>query len=198
MLIALHKPFGVLCQFSEGSRGPGSGTGSATTLAHYVQTPDVYPAGRLDKNSEGLLLLTDNGQLQHRISHPKTKTPKEYWVQLEGQPTQEFAKTLCDGADLADGFAAAHQARLLDQPNDLQKIRAFGPHPGKLPEHRAENSRWFSVTMVSGKNRIVRRLCAALGYPVLRLVRVRIGEIRLGDLAAGESRTEQWSPTRGT
>ena len=186
MLIALHKPFGVMCQFSDrtGSGGP--------TLADYISSPDVYPAGRLDKNSEGLLLLTDDGALQHEISHPQAKTAKEYWVQLEGKPESQFAQDLCRGTVLADGKIAADAATALSDASRKHQIALLGPHPGQLPEHRAENSSWYSVTLSSGRNRIVRRLCAAMGHPVLRLVRVRIGPIELGKLRAGESHPEQW------
>ena len=190
MLIALHKPFGVISQFSDR-------TGSAgVTLSDFVSIPGVYPAGRLDKNSEGLLLLTDNGALQHKISHPSKATDKEYWVQLEGKlgdkSGNEFAGKLCRGLDLADGFIAATSALPLHTPEQQDAITALGPHPGRLAEHRNQNSTWFTVTLTSGKNRIVRRFCAALGHPVLRLVRTRIGNIKLGTLAAGESRHEEW------
>jgi len=186
MLIALHKPFGVLCQFSDSSNSPGP------TLADYVSTPGVYPAGRLDKNSEGLLLLTNDGVLQHEISHPQAKTEKEYWVQLEGKPGNAFAQDLCLGTVLADGKIAAEAATPLYGESHRGRIARLGPHPGQLPEHRVQNSSWYSLTLSSGRNRIVRRLCAAMGHPVLRLVRIRIGTIELGNLLAGESRAEDW------
>jgi len=186
MLIALHKPFGVLCQFSDGADPEGS------TLANFISLPDVYPAGRLDKNSEGLLLLTDDGALQHLISHPDAKTDKEYWVQLEGKPGPALAEGLCRGTILADGRIAADAATLITDRFRTDKISALGPHPGQLPDHRALNSSWFSITLSSGRNRIVRRLCAALGHPVLRLVRMRIGSIELDELGPGESRPESW------
>jgi len=186
MLIALHKPFGVLCQFSDHAGTAGS------TLADYLSTPDVYPAGRLDKNSEGLLLLTDNGALQHQISDPQAKRQKEYWVQLEGQPDSAFAQTVCQETKLADGTIAAAAAAALSSASQQDQIARFGPHPGQLAEHRAQNSTWFSITLTSGRNRIVRRLCAALGHPVLRLVRVRIGAIELEQLLPGESREVDW------
>jgi len=194
VLIALHKPFGVLCQFSATSAAPGP------TLADYVTQPDVYPAGRLDRNSEGLLLLTDEGQLQAQISHPKTLTAKEYWVQLEkpvgGQftavLTAELCERLCTGITLKDGHAVATDAWPLDDPTSEARISRLGAHPGNLPQHREHSARWFALTLTSGKNRIVRRLCAGLGHPVLRLVRTRIGRIELGTLQAGESRPERW------
>lgn len=194
MLIALHKPFGVLCQFSDSTTAPGK------TLADFINQPDVYPAGRLDRNSEGLLLLTDNGRLQHQISHPHAKTTKEYWVQLEKPVGGQFDATLClrlaeslrTGIELADGHAAAVTARPLTTPDDLRRVTDFGPHPGNLPEYRAKSSRWFALTLTSGRNRIVRRLCAGLGHPVLRLIRTAIGSIELGALKAGESREAQW------
>ena len=196
MLIALHKPFGVLCQFS----APAATAGQ--TLADYISRSGVYPAGRLDKNSEGLLLLTDNGALQHQISHPKTQTSKEYWVQLEKSPGTEFDEeqrkklcaALCAGLQLSDGHAAAVSARALGTSEPTAHIADFGPHPGNLPEHRNSNSRWFALTLTSGRNRIVRRLCAGLGHPVLRLIRTRIGGIELGDLKAGQCRDVDWRP----
>lgn len=199
MLIALHKPYGVLCQFSASDAAPGE------TLADYISHPDVYPAGRLDRHSEGLLLLTDNGRLQERISHPKTKTSKEYWVQLEkpagGEFTDELALSLCtrlqDGAVLKDGHAAAVDAWALNQPSSLERIASFGAHPGNLPAHRDLRARWFALTLTSGRNRIVRRLCANLGHPVLRLVRTRIGSVELGQLKAGESRETHWDSAHG-
>ena len=183
MLIAFNKPFGVLCQFS----------GPAPNLAAHIALPNVYPAGRLDKASEGLLLLTDDGALQHRIAHPKSETSKVYWVQLEGQPDADLISALCTGTTLKDGPARPKSARLLETTADQQAIARLGPHPGNLPEHRANNSLWCEIRMTSGRNRIVRRLCAALGYPVLRLVRVRIGAIALDDLVPGEYREVQWS-----
>ena len=194
MLIALHKPYGVICQFSSSSSSKAAGEAGdpEPTLADHVKIKDIYPAGRLDKNSEGLLLLTDDGELQHRISHPDSGTQKEYWVQLEGKPDAAFASTLCAGAKLADGHAAARKARPLDTAEDQAAIKRLGPHPGNLPEHRSHNSGWYAITLTSGRNRVVRRLCAALGHPVLRLVRIRIGAIELLGLAAGETRSETW------
>lgn len=184
MLIALYKPFGVLCQFS--------GDGSQRTLADCIPQPDVYPAGRLDRNSEGLLLLTDDGPLQHQISHPDSKTTKEYWVQLENRPGADFAQRLTAGVELADGHAAATSARLLTTPDEVLAVDQFGAHPGNLPQHRQQNSSWYALTLTSGRNRIVRRLCAALGHPVLRLVRTRIGGIELGTLRSGEWQEVTW------
>ncbi len=186
MLIALHKPFGVMCQFSKNTDS------TSPTLADYVCTSGVYPAGRLDKNSEGLVLLTDDGALQHKISHPKAKTDKEYWVQLEGKPSPQFVQKLCAGTVLSDGQITAKAATELSGKSHQDQISLLGPHPGQLPEHRERNSSWYSLTLNSGRNRIVRRLCAALGHPVLRLVRVRIGDIELGELLAGECREEEW------
>jgi len=194
VLIALHKPFGVLCQFSESSAAPGA------TLADYITLPNVYPAGRLDRNSEGLLLLTDDGRLQAQISEPRANTEKEYWVQLEKPVGAQFSDALADalchrlvtGVDLKDGPASANRTWPLSDPDSLAHIASFGPHPGTLAAHRDHSSRWFALTLSSGKNRIVRRLCAALGHPVLRLVRTRIGAVELGSLLAGESREETW------
>lgn len=113
-------------------------------------------------------------------------------MQLEKQPGAQLAQRLITGIALADGHAAALAARLLDAPADLHGIARLGPHPGNLPDHRQQNSSWYSLTLTSGRNRIVRRLCAALGHPVLRLVRTRIGELQLGQLEAGDWQEVNW------
>lgn len=177
-LFAFHKPFGVLSQFRDPDR---------PTLADYIDIPDIYPAGRLDANSEGLLLLTDQGVEQARISHPRYQTEKTYHVQLENVPAPGFSARLCAGCQLKDGSINAIRAQRLSRA-----LLDHGPHPGRLPEHRDRNSAWFELTIDSGRNRIVRRFCAALGHPVLRLIRTSIGAIELSDLAAGQLREEIW------
>ena len=177
-LYAFHKPFGVLSQFRDPQR---------PTLGDYIDIPNIYPAGRLDANSEGLLLLTDDGAQQARISHPRYHTQKTYQVQLDANPETGFSDRLRAGCDLKDGPMHALQARRLT----AEQIN-HGPHPGRLAEHRKNNSAWFELTIDSGRNRIVRRFCAALGHPVLRLVRTSIGEIELADLASGALREERW------
>jgi len=178
-LFAFHKPFGVLCQFRDPER---------PTLADYIDIPNIYPAGRLDANSEGLLLLTDQGAEQARISHPQFHTEKTYQVQLENIPEPGFSARLRKGCNLRDGAISALRARRLSAAT-----LAHGPHPGRLPEHRDRNSAWFELTLDSGRNRIVRRFCAALGHPVLRLIRTSVGSIELNGLGAGQLREETWS-----
>jgi 23S rRNA pseudouridine2457 synthase len=196
MLYAFHKPFGVLSQFTtptvpglSGICRPGTAATQAipiggTTLADFIDIPEIYPAGRLDQNSEGLLLLTDDGRLQQRISDPRAGSIKVYQVQLEGMPTHDWDQQIVSGTRLKDGAAHALWA------TPLGAAPRHGPHPGNLPAHRQANSVWFEIALRSGRNRIVRRLCAALGHPVLRLVRTRIGSIDLGELTPGSLRAE--------
>ena len=201
MLYAFHKPFGVLSQFTAptasgaisraSSERFSSGTAATratpfagTTLADFIDIPEIYPAGRLDQNSEGLLLLTDDGRLQQRISDPRAGSIKVYQVQLEGMPAHGWDQQVVAGIRLKDGAARALWA------TPLGSAPRHGPHPGNLPAHRQANSVWFEIALRSGRNRIVRRLCAALGHPVLRLVRIRIGSIDLDELTPGSLRVE--------
>ena len=152
------------------------------TLADYIDRPDYYPAGRLDFLSEGLLLLTDNGLLQHRISAPEKKLAKSYWVQVEGNPSPGALRELADGVMLRDGLTRPAQITALTQPPPLWQREP------PLPTHRETNSQWLEVTLHEGKNRQIRRMLASVGHPVLRLVRHRIGHWQLGDLQPGQSR----------
>jgi 23S rRNA pseudouridine2457 synthase len=176
MLIRFYKPFGVLCQFRSPDGRP--------TLANYIDLPRVHPAGRLDFDSEGLLLLTDDGPLQARISEPRYKLPKTYLVQVEAQPGEErireIAEQLCRGIPLRDGLARAVALRPIPPP--LLPTR----HP-EVTAHRAARSSWLEVVLTEGRNRQVRRMLAAVDMPVLRLVRIAIGPIDLAGLAPGES-----------
>lgn len=172
-LIAFNKPFGVLCQFT--------GEAGQATLADYVKVKNVYAAGRLDKDSEGLLLLTDNGRLQHTITDPKHKLPKTYWVQVEGVPNQQALKQLQQGVVLKDGKTRPAQARLMDEPEGLWT---------REPPIRQRNNdvlSWIELTIREGKNRQVRRMTAAVGHPTLRLIRAKIGDYSLDGLPCGES-----------
>jgi 23S rRNA pseudouridine2457 synthase len=175
MLIRLNKPYGVLCQFRDADGRP--------TLASLVDQPGVYPAGRLDFDSEGLLLLTDDGPLQARIAEPRHKLPKTYLVQVEARPDQtaflEAAARLRAGVPLRDGTARAVSARQIDPPD-------LPPRTPPVTPHRASRSSWVEVVLTEGRNRQVRRMLAAVGMPVLRLVRSRIGSIDLGGLRPGE------------
>lgn len=177
-LIRLYKPYGVLSQFRDPDR---------PTLADYLDRPGVYPAGRLDRDSEGLLLLTDDGALQARIAEPRFKLPKTYWVQVEAQPESrelaELAARLVQGVPLKDGLSRAESLRALPEPD-------LPPRPSPVVAHRQARSSWLEVVLTSGRNRQVRRMLAAVGLPVLRLHRAAIGPLDLRGLGPG-----QWSET---
>lgn len=172
-LILFHKPFDVLCQFTDGE--------GRRTLAEYIPVRNVYPAGRLDRDSEGLLLLTDDGVLQHRITDPRHKLAKTYIVQVEGDITPSALAVLRKGVVLKDGPTA---------PAKVKKIRDPGLPPRAPPvrERRQIPTSWIELTITEGRNRQVRRMTAATGFPTLRLVRTKIGQWHLGDLAPGEFR----------
>jgi len=173
-LILLNKPYGVLCQFtSEGGR---------SCLADYVDVPGVYPAGRLDADSEGLVLLTDDGALQQRISNPRHKLGKTYWVQVEGEPTDAAIAKLRRGPDLADGATLPCEARCISEPPGLW------PRVPPIRVRKAIPTTWLELGLKEGRNRQVRRMTAAVGYPTLRLVRAAIGPWRLDGLAPGRWR----------
>ena len=174
MLIALNKPFGVLCKFSP---APGR-----RTLADYVPVRGVYPAGRLDTDSEGLLLLTDDGALQARIANPRHKLAKVYWAQVEGAPTDAALAALRHGVDLGDFVTKPAGARLMDEPAGLWPRDPPIRYRAKIP------TAWLELTLREGKNRQVRRMTARVGFPTLRLVRAAIGPIGLADLRPGEWR----------
>ena len=173
-LIALNKPFGVICKFSP---EPGR-----RTLADYITIPDIYPAGRLDTDSEGLLLLTDDGALQARISSPRFKLPKVYWAQVEGIPNESAIGALCKGVDLGDFVTQPAGARLIDPPENLWTRDPPIRYRAKIP------TSWLELTLREGKNRQVRRMTARVGFPTLRLVRASIGNVSVHGLAPGESR----------
>lgn len=174
MLIALNKPYGVLSQFrSEGGK---------RTLADYVPVPRVRPAGRLDADSEGLLLLTDDGALQARIAHPRHKLEKVYWAQVEGVPTAEALARLETGVDLGDFVTRPAKVRAIDEPANLWPRDPPIRYRAKIP------TAWIELVLREGKNRQVRRMTARVGLPTLRLVRARIGGVALDGLAPGEWR----------
>jgi 23S rRNA pseudouridine2457 synthase len=185
-LLLLNKPYRVLSQFRDADGRP--------TLQDFIDTKGVYPAGRLDFDSEGLLLLTDDGRLQARIGQAESKTVKTYWVQVEGIPTEPQLVRLKNGVDLRDGPAQALCARLIDEPEALW---ARGPpirHRVSVPD------RWIEIGMSEGRNRQVRRMTAAVGLPTLRLIRYAVGPWSLGGLQPGESRSisndEAWKQIR--
>jgi 23S rRNA pseudouridine2457 synthase len=171
-LVAFNKPFGVICQFS--------GDGSRPTLKDFIDVPRVYPAGRLDTDSEGLLLLTDDGQLQARIAHPRNKLDKEYWVQVEGIPGPGALQSLIAGVDLGDFVSAPAKAAEMPEPP-----RLWARNP-PIRDRKSLPTSWIRLSIVEGKNRQVRRMTAAVGLPTLRLIRARIGPWGLGELMPGQ------------
>ncbi len=173
-LILLNKPYGVPCQFSGG--------GERATLAAFVPVPRVYPAGRLDADSEGLVLLTDDGRLQAAISHPRHALEKGYWAQVEGTAGQEALAALRRGVVLADGPTRPARARAIEEPAGLW------PRDPPIRHRRAIPTSWIEVGLREGRNRQVRRMTACVGLPTLRLVRFRVGPWELGDLAPGQWR----------
>lgn len=173
MLIALNKPYGVLCQFTDRSTVP------RRTLAEFGLPADIYPAGRLDFDSEGLLLLTDDGTLAHRLTDPRHKQPKTYWLQVEGEPSEQQLAALRSGVALNDGPTLPAQAQRIDPP-------LLWPRDPPVRFRKNLPDAWLQVTLREGRNRQLRRMSAAVGLPTLRLVRVAIGPWRLGALAPGE------------
>jgi 23S rRNA pseudouridine2457 synthase len=174
--LVFHKPYGVLTQFTDSSVPP------RPTLADYIRVPGVYAVGRLDLDSEGLLLLTSDGKLQHRLSDPKFDHPKTYWAQVEGTPGPEALEQLALGVRIQDYTTRPAAVRVLTEAPDL---------PPRDPPIRVRKSipdAWLEITLTEGRNRQVRRMTAAVGLPTLRLVRVAIGDWKLDGLKAGQWR----------
>ncbi|GBH29413.1 rRNA large subunit pseudouridine synthase E [Sphingobium xenophagum] len=175
-LILFNKPFNVLCQFTPEPNGP-----ERQTLKDYIDVPGVYPAGRLDTDSEGLLLLTDDGRLQARIADPRFKMPKTYLAQVEGEPDEAALDALRRGVTLKDGRTLPAEAERIDDP-------ALWPRDPPVRFRKTVADCWISLTIREGKNRQVRRMTAAVGHPTLRLVRWAIGEWNLEGVQPGEWR----------
>lgn len=179
-LILFNKPFQVLSQFTDQAReNPAE---KRATLADWISLPSIYPAGRLDYDSEGLLLLTDSGPLQHQIASPGNKMPKTYWVQVEGLVNESALRSLRQGVMLKDGQTRPALAEHLQAPN-------LWPRTPPVRHRETIPTSWVSLTITEGRNRQVRRMTAAAGFPTLRLVRYAVGEWTIDGIAPGAYRT---------
>lgn len=178
-LILFNKPFQVLCQFTD--EPADNGQRSRATLADWIRIPGIYPAGRLDYDSEGLLLLTSDGALQHRIASPEQKMPKTYWVQVEGSISQSALDQLAAGVTLKDGPTRPAKARIMAEPE-------LWPRTPPVRHRDTVPTSWLELTITEGRNRQVRRMTAAVGFPTLRLIRYRIGDWSLDGLEPGKYR----------
>jgi 23S rRNA pseudouridine2457 synthase len=173
--IIFHKPYGVLSQFTQESP-------KHITLKEYIDVPDVYAVGRLDWDSEGLLLLTNDGQLQHRLAHPRFGHQRTYWAQVERIPDLDAIYKLQSGVEIQDYRTRPAQVRLLlEEPSVVQRIPP-------IRFRKSIPTAWLEMTLTEGKNRQVRRMTAAVGFPTLRLIRISIGNIQLDDLSPGQWR----------
>lgn len=171
-LILFNKPFGVLSQFTDES--------GRETLADYIAIKNVYAAGRLDKDSEGLLLLTDNGVLQDKITHPQKKLSKHYWVQVEGEVSDEAIQKLQQGIALKDGVTCPAKVQRIEEPQGIW------PRNPPIRVRKVIPTQWLEIVVREGKNRQIRRMTAAVGHPTLRLIRFRIGSWQLDQLGVGK------------
>ncbi|OUS72370.1 pseudouridine synthase [Pseudoalteromonas sp. A601] len=170
-IVLFNKPFDVLCQFTDED--------NRKTLADFIDIKGVYAAGRLDRDSEGLLLLTNCGKLQNTLTAPHKRTSKTYWVQVEGEPTDEAIDALCKGVELKDGMTLPAKVERLHPPH-------LWPRTPAVRERKNIPTSWLSITLSEGKNRQVRRMTAHIGYPTLRLIRYRIGQYTLDNIKNGE------------
>jgi 23S rRNA pseudouridine2457 synthase len=173
-LVLFNKPFNTLCQFT--------GEAGDSTLSDYITIKNVYPAGRLDKDSEGLLLLTVDGQLQHQIANPKKKMSKTYWVQVEGAPTDDDLAALREGVEIQKYRTKPAKVKIIEEP-------AVWPRTPPIRERKNIPVTWLEISIKEGKNRQVRRMTAAVGFPTLRLIRAKIGPWTLSNLKPGEYTT---------
>ena len=174
-VILFNKPFNVLSQFTD--RGTQAST--RETLSNYIDVPHVYPAGRLDRDSEGLMVLTDNGKLQAQITNPGNETPKTYWAQVEGIPDEAAIEALQQGVELKDGLTRPAEVTAMPPPD-------LWPRTPPIRVRKTVPDRWLRITVREGRNRQVRRMTAHLGYPTLRLIRWQIGKWSLEGIAPGQ------------
>jgi len=177
-LILFNKPYDVLSQFTD----KGTEGSARRTLSDFIDVPGVYAAGRLDRDSEGLMVLTDDGRLQARITSPRAQTPKTYWAQVEGTPTEDQLQTLRKGVTLKDGPTRPAKVHRIDEPPGLW------PRTPPVRYRKSVPDAWLELTITEGRNRQVRRMTAAVGLPTLRLIRARIGKWSLDGLAPGDWR----------
>ncbi|MFQ4135407.1 pseudouridine synthase [Nodosilinea sp. PGN35] len=180
--VLFYKPYNVLSQFSAGSTPPAPGSAPRLTLKDFIPIADVYPVGRLDFDSEGLMLLTNHGRVQHRLSEPRFGHPRTYWAQVEQVPTQAALAQLRQGVSIK-GYRT--------RPCQVERLAIAPPLPDRDPPIRYRQripTAWLAITLQEGKNRQVRRMTAAVGHPTLRLVRQAIAHLRLGELQPGQWR----------
>jgi 23S rRNA pseudouridine2457 synthase len=175
-LILFNKPYGVLSQFTDSS--------GRSTLKDYIDMKDVYPAGRLDKDSEGLVILTADGRLQHRISHPRKKMEKTYWVQVEGIPNTAALEHIRHGVKLRDGITYPAKVCMISEP-------PIWPRQPPVRFRAKIPTSWLELKIIEGKNRQIRRMTAAVGFPTLRLIRYAIGPWTLNGIVPGQWKTDQ-------